>query len=101
MVDLAALHHPERIKAEIRARGTTLRDLSIASGLHPEAISRAVRQPWPAVEKIIADFLGIPPEQLWPDRYAPEGVSTRRLRAPKYRRGLEPSQRRIAGSGQT
>lgn len=64
--------HPEHIKAAIRSRGTTLRELARRWGYSHAAISVAMRKPWPAIEKRIAKFLGVHPRELWPERY-PEG----------------------------
>lgn len=61
--------HQEEIKAAIRKRGVTLTALSIRHGYEGSACRRAVSYPWPAVERIIADFLGEKPESIWPSRY--------------------------------
>jgi Ner family transcriptional regulator len=50
----------------------TLRRLSIASGYSANAVGIALRhRPWPAVERIIADALGMQPWDIWPSRYNP------------------------------
>lgn len=36
-----------------------------------------MHRPWPAAEKIIADFLGVLPQTIWPSRYGPDGKSNR------------------------
>ncbi len=65
--------HPEQIKAAVRMRGTTLTALARAAGLHPRAITLAMRQPWPRAEMALADFLGCSPADLFPDRYDANG----------------------------
>ncbi|MBI6262380.1 helix-turn-helix domain-containing protein, partial [Proteus mirabilis] len=47
--------HPADIIAALRKRGTTL--------------ANALSRPWPKGEKIIADFLGVAPSEIWPSRY--------------------------------
>lgn len=71
--------HQEEIKAAIRKRGVTLKDLSIRHGYEGSACRRAVSYPWPAVEKIIADFLGVEPRTIWPSRYDASGRSRSRI----------------------
>lgn len=61
--------HPEQLKAAIRMRGRTLAELSREHGYGSDAVRKALTRPWPAVEKIIADFLGTEPWELWPERY--------------------------------
>ena len=66
--------HREDIKAAIRKTGSTLKSLSRLHGYDDSAVHKALKQQWPAVERIIADFLGIPPTTLWPDRYHADGT---------------------------
>jgi len=74
--------HPEDIKAAVRRRGSTLTQLSRDHGFCDAAASQALRRTWRAVEKVIADFLGVPARRLWPERYQP-----RRARRRGGRRG--------------
>lgn len=71
--------HPEEIKAAIRMRGKTMTDLSIEHGYRENAVRQVFRQPWPAIERLIADFLGVKPQEIWPDRYGPDGMPNRPL----------------------
>lgn len=61
--------HPEDIKAALRKRGLTLAAVSVDAGLCEDACRQALRRPWPRAERAIAGRLGVPVEQLWPDRY--------------------------------
>jgi Ner family transcriptional regulator len=74
--------HPERIKAAIRMRGKSLSELSRQHGLNDHACHFALRKQWPRVEQVIADFLGVKPWVLWPDRY----TSEQRPRGPRRER---------------
>lgn len=71
--------HPEEIKAAIRMRGTTMSELSRRHGYSNGAVKEVLRRPWPAVEKLVADFLGVLPQTIWPGRYGPDGKSNRLL----------------------
>ena len=59
----------KNIIAAIREKGSTLAQLSIDAGLHPRTLGNALERKYPKGEKIIADFIGIPPQEIWPERY--------------------------------
>ena len=61
--------HRAYIIAAIREKGNTLAQLSIDAGLHPRTLGNALERKYPKGEKIIADFIGIPPQEIWPERY--------------------------------
>ena len=73
--------HREEIKAAIRMRGTDLEELSTSNGLGPADCSTALRRPHFMAELVIAEFLGLSPRQLWPQRYDSAGT----YRHPKSR----------------
>ncbi|RTL53509.1 MAG: transcriptional regulator [Rhodocyclaceae bacterium] len=59
--------------AEIRKRGASLRQLSAAHGYRSDALRNALTRPWPKAEAIIASFLGMTPQAIWPSRYHQDG----------------------------
>lgn len=61
--------HKEEIKAAIRMKGVSVTGLALKHGYCRSAVSMTLQQPWPAVEKLIADLLEMPPHEIWPDRY--------------------------------
>jgi len=65
--------HPEDIKAAIRKRGITLTDLARRNDLDPSTVIQACHRPLYAGERVIAEFLGVPATQIWPDRYDGQG----------------------------
>lgn len=65
--------HKAYIVAAIQAGGTTLRKLSAEHGYAPGTLAVALHTPWPKGERIIADYIGVPPNKLWPDRYDDHG----------------------------
>lgn len=67
--DVSSDWHPEEVKAAVRMNGTSLSELSREHGYADSAAGLALRQPWPAVEKIIASFLKKRPWEIWPSRY--------------------------------
>ena len=63
----------ERIKAELRFKGYSLRDLDRKYGYATGHFSKALVQPLRKAEKIIADILGVHPSTIWPLRYGSDG----------------------------
>ena len=69
--------HPADVMAALRKTPErwTLRALSLASGYSEGAVGRAIRDTaWPAVERVIADALGLEPWDIWPSRYHADGT---------------------------
>ncbi|MGV6875045.1 helix-turn-helix domain-containing protein [Pseudochelatococcus sp. B33] len=65
----AAAWTPKRILCEIHERGMTLEQLAIRNGRNPSSFRNVWTRPNSANEQIIADFIGMTPEVLWPNRY--------------------------------
>jgi Ner family transcriptional regulator len=60
---------PEIIAA-LKRLGWSLRQLSQANGLQPGTLGQALRRPYPRAERIIANTIGVPARELWPERYS-------------------------------
>lgn len=64
-----------KIKHQLELRGHTLASIARENGLHESACRKALRHPWPRVERIIADYLDLScPSELFPSRYDSEGI---------------------------
>ncbi len=61
--------HRADIKSALEKRGITLRDLSRQAGLSPDSLRNVFTRSWPRAERIIADALGITPQEIWQSRY--------------------------------
>lgn len=57
------------IKGELHRRGMTLAALAELHGMTPGQVSHVWTRPVRKAERAIADFLDIPVEELFPDRY--------------------------------
>ena len=66
--------HSADIKAEIEKRNQSLASLERKHVYSQSAFSMAIRKPYPRVEKIIAQFLGISLHRLFPDRWHSDGT---------------------------
>ncbi|MGB0732182.1 MAG: helix-turn-helix domain-containing protein [Pontibacterium sp.] len=62
--------HPADVKAAIAKKGTTIAELARQHG-YSSATSfyNALKMPYPKIERIIAAFLELRPEDIWPSRY--------------------------------
>jgi Ner family transcriptional regulator len=65
--------HPADVLAALKKRGLSLAGVSVTNGYHPTAAGKALKQPWPAMEKLIAEALGLTPAVIWPSRYDAQG----------------------------
>ncbi|HEY2619554.1 MAG TPA: helix-turn-helix domain-containing protein [Acetobacteraceae bacterium] len=69
--------HPADVLAALKKRGHSLAGLSVANGYHPTAAGKALKQPWPALERLLAEAIGVTPQAIWPSRYDREGSPRR------------------------
>ncbi|EEE0771893.1 transcriptional regulator [Salmonella enterica] len=67
--------HPADIVAGLKKKGTSLAAVSRKAGLASSTLANTLNRHWPKGESLIAEALGVTPEQIWPSRY----------RKPKYR----------------
>lgn len=70
--------HPADIVAALRKRGWSLRKLSMHHGYYPTLLTKALRSSYPRAERLVADAIGVPPEEIWPERYARRAQDTTR-----------------------
>jgi Ner family transcriptional regulator len=64
-----------QIRRFIRRRGLSTVALSRSFGYSSDRVAVALKQHQPKVERLIAEFLGVTPEKLWPQRYRSRPVS--------------------------
>ena len=76
--------HPADVIAAVRKSGSSLRQLSLAAGLHPRSLNRALVQSWFPAQQIIANQIGVTPQSIWPSRYEADGSRKRGLRGNKH-----------------
>lgn len=89
--------HPEDIKAAIRKRGSTMTALALRHGLGDSTVRAAMIRPCYRAEQVVAAFLGVPAQELWPERYDPDGTPRHpRIRRQSSRR-TQTSQRQNGG----
>lgn len=66
--------HPAYVVYRLRLKGLSLRRLSRINKYSPAAAQLATRISWPKMERLIADALGVAPQEIWPSRYNTDGT---------------------------
>ena len=61
--------HPADIIAGVKKKGTSLAAISRRAGLASSTLANALTRRWPKGERLIAEALDKPPEEIWPSRY--------------------------------
>ncbi|WP_334470628.1 helix-turn-helix domain-containing protein [Arsenophonus sp. PmNCSU2021_1] len=61
--------HRQHIVAAVHVKGLTLRQLSMRAGLKPDSLKNVLDRPCKKYERIIAQAIGVAPEEIWPSRY--------------------------------
>ena len=62
--------HRADIIAALKKQGWSIRALAAQANVHPTTLYGALVKPYPKSERVIADALGLKPEQIWPQWYA-------------------------------
>jgi len=61
------------IRNRIELKGLSLASIARDHGYHKSAVGLARDYRYPAIEKIIADTIGLTPQDLFPSRYSADG----------------------------
>lgn len=67
---------------QLGLRGRTMVSIARRLGLKKDTVYVVWQRPYPRIERVIADMLGIKPEDLFPDRYDAAGKPARRMGRP-------------------
>lgn len=65
--------HKADIVAALWKSGTSLQRLARQHGYAANSAHPALHRPWPKFERLIAEALGLNPQDIWPSRYHPDG----------------------------
>jgi Ner family transcriptional regulator len=69
--------HVADIKCALEKKGWSLARLSKKHRYYRSAAATALSRPWPKMESLIAEAIGVPPQTIWPSRYDEHGNSNR------------------------
>lgn len=87
------------IVAAIKNAGFTLEKLGTDHGYSASAINVALLKQWPAVEKIIAETIGVAAHLIWPPRYDRPGVPIKRGRTKESSGSIHGTVRKSGRAG--
>lgn len=62
--------HRADVIAALHKRGWSVASLAKAHGLGVSTLRSALDKPYPKSERLLADAIGIAPEEIWPERFA-------------------------------
>lgn len=66
--------HPAQIIAEIKKLGTSLQREARLRHYYRTTLNGALGHPYPKAERIIAEIIGVSPQEIWPSRYHADGT---------------------------
>jgi Ner family transcriptional regulator len=67
---------------QFKLRRSTLSTVANNDGVSKQCVYQAFDHPYPRMEKLIAEALGLEPRDLWPDRYDEHGLPINRMGRP-------------------
>lgn len=75
--------HPQDIIAAVRKKGSSLQALGREHGFSRITFNKATRERFPRAHQVIAEFLGVPRQTIWPQFYHADGTprTFRQIRA--------------------
>lgn len=62
--------HPADIKAALEKKSVSFAAIARREGLKRRSPADVLRRGWRRMEAIVAEILGVSPEDIWPSRYA-------------------------------
>ena len=68
--------HPADVKAALEKAGWNFSKISLQIMGHRDKRTsyRVLRHPYPVMEKVVGELLGVHPAEIWPDRYKADGT---------------------------
>lgn len=71
------------IKYQIHMQGRTMAQVAAAAGVDRRTLYTVFQKPYPRMEKVVADALGLMPQELFPERYDADGLPNRMRGRPR------------------
>lgn len=64
---------PQDVLFAVRKRGSNLQRLGLENGFFRHTLHKSLTSRFPRAHQVIADFLGVPRQVIWPQFYHPNG----------------------------
>lgn len=65
--------HRADVIAAFKKRGTSITKVARELGMNDSYLRQALNKPYPKAERLLAEFLGLKPQSIWPSRYYEDG----------------------------
>ena len=65
------------VKYQVQLQGRSMAQLAADHGVKRATLYQTFQRPYPRMEAIIADAVGLTPQELWPERYDADGLPNR------------------------
>lgn len=78
---------------QLKLQGKNLASLAREAGVKKQQTAKAMYAPYPRMEKVVADALGLAPKDLFPERYNEDGLPNRQLGRPPVKSGVQNTTR--------
>ena len=75
--------HPAFIVYQLRLKGLSFRRLARLNGYAQGSATLVTRIAWPKMQRLVANAIGVQPQEIWPSRYNPDGTPKRGLHSRK------------------
>lgn len=66
--------HRADVVAAFKKRGTTITRVARELGMCDSYLRQATSKPYPKAERVLAEYLGMNPQDIWPSRYNTDGT---------------------------
>lgn len=78
---------PQDVLFAVRKRGSNLQRLGLEKGFFRHTLHKSLTSRFPRAHKVIADFLDVPRQEIWPQFYHEDGTprTFRQVRAEQAR----------------
>lgn len=65
--------HRADVIAAFKKRGTSITRVARELGMNDSYLMQALNKPYPKAERLLAQYLGLAPQTIWPSRYHQDG----------------------------
>ena len=91
------MHHAD-IVAAVKKSGTNLRQLALANGFGQSTLRAALHKPHPRAQRLIAETIGKPLHEIWPQWFDVDGARIGGRRAERTTTRVRESNLRVPAS---
>jgi len=76
---------------QLQIQGDSYVSLGGRRNIKPYCFYRCLAHPYPRIEAVLADEMGVPPQELFPERYDQDGLPNRKMGRPRKKACYQPN----------